>query len=83
MQFHPLLRDQEDRIFLIHVHVDSSEVRAAMLVVDGFVQDGWVQLSERPQLGGNLYEVQLPAEVIQQSERYKGYDLVLPLRRPA
>lgn len=87
MHFHPLLQDGNGRVFLIHCDIEVTTLNAALLVVDGYVDDEWLQISERPNdhLPGTgfTYLVQLPAEVVGQSERYKGYDVVLPLKRVA
>ena len=87
MQFHPLLQDPAGRVFLIHCTVEVAALHAALLVVDGFIGDEWLQLGDarpphQPQ-PAPLYLVQLPAEVVGQPERYKGYDCVLPLKRIA
>ena len=82
MQFHSLLRNADDRVFLIHATVVDHQLRAGLLVVDGFVDDGWLQMSDAQNLSGMIYEVQLPQEVLQQPQRYKGYDVILPIRRP-
>lgn len=79
-QFFPVLRDFNERVFLIHAHLSGNQLSAALLVVDGFVEDGWLTLSDVPSLAGLRLEVQLPAEVIGQVERYKGYDVVLPVK---
>jgi hypothetical protein len=83
MQFHPLLRNADDRVFLIHAEVHGGQLQAGLMVVDGFVDDGWIAVSDVQCLEGLIYEVQLPPEVLQQPRRYKGYDVVLPLRHPA
>lgn len=79
-QFHPLLRDLDDRIFLIHVDIEGQELAAALLVVDGHVPDGWVTVSDLPGLNGQRYAVQLPAEVTGQCNRCKAYDVLLPAK---
>jgi hypothetical protein len=81
MAFHPLLRDRNDQVFLIHANTDGTRLEAAILVVDGFVADGWLEVSADHSLSSEIYGIQLPAEVIGQPERYKGYDVVLPLKR--
>lgn len=82
MQFHQLLRNADERVFLIHVAITNGLVNAGLLVVDGYIDEGWVRLSAGQELEETIYEVQLPQEVLQQSHRYKVYDVVLPLRRP-
>lgn len=82
MQFHPLLRNADERVFLIHVTITNGLVNAGLLVVDGYVDDGWLRLSAGEGLEEVVYNVQLPQEVLQQSQRYKVYDVVLPFRRP-
>jgi hypothetical protein len=85
MHFHPLLQDAKGRVFLIHCNAESNSLTASLLVVDGFVDDEWLQINEtqNPHLPcqGVSYLVQLPTEVVGQPERYKGYDVVLPLKR--
>ena len=83
MQFHPLLRNADDRVFLIHAEIIDGQMHAGLLVVDGHIGDGWIAVSDVSCLGGMVYEVQLPQEVLQQFQRYKGYAVVLPLRHPA
>lgn len=83
MSFIPLLRNADDRVFLIHDTIEGNQLHAGLLVVDGYVTDDWIAVSEQPALGGITYEVQLPQEVLQQSQRYKGYAVVCPIRRPA
>jgi hypothetical protein len=87
MQFHPLLQDPTGRVFLIHCNVEVAAVHTALLVVDGFIDDEWLQVTDgmahQPHLLGMSYLVQLPAEVVGQPERYKGYDCVLPLKKLA
>lgn len=81
--FHPLLQDQRAQVFLIHCEAEPGELRAALLVVDGFVSDDWIRITEPSGSDGVAYLVQLPSEVMAQSERYKGYDVVLPSKRIA
>jgi len=87
MQFHPLLQDPTGRVFLIHCNVEVAAAHVALLVVDGSIEDEWLQvadgMAQRLHLPAASYLVQLPAEVVGQSERYKGYDCVLPLKRIA
>ena len=80
MQFHALLQDDRSQVFLIHCTAESAELQVALLVVDGFIGDGWLTVKD-PTMDGVAYLVQLPTEVIAQPERYKGYDCVLPLKR--
>lgn len=80
MAFHRLLQDAEGRVFLIHCTTDQGALQTALLVVDGFITDDWITVNEP---GGPSYRVQLPAEVIAQPERYKGYACTLPLQRIA
>lgn len=79
-QFHPILRDAEERIFLIHVTIEAQELTAALLVVDGYTPDGWVTVSDLPGLSGQQIAIQLPAEVTGQCDRCKAYDVVLPAK---
>jgi hypothetical protein len=79
-QFFPVLRDFSERVFLVHAHLSGNQLSAALLVVDGFIEDGWITVSDTPSLAGLRFDVQLPAEVIGQAERYKGYDVVLPVK---
>ena len=83
MPFFPLLRNVDDRVFLIHATIEDQQLHAGLLVVDGYVEDGWIAVSEKPGLTSPAYEVQLPQEVLQQTERYKGYAVVCPIRQPA
>lgn len=80
MHFHALLQDDRSQVFLIHCMAEVAELQVALLVVDGFVGDGWLIVRD-PTIDAVAYLVQLPTEVIAQSERYKGYDCVLPLKR--
>lgn len=80
MHFYPLLRNADDRVFLIHAELRPGQLHAGLLVVDGYINDGWLAISDEQSLAGLVVEVQLPQEVIQQSQRYKGYAVVLPLR---
>lgn len=80
MHFYPLLRNADDRVFLIHAELRSGQLRAGLLVVDGYINDGWIAISDQQSLSGAILEVQLPPEVLQQSQRYKGYAVVLPMR---
>lgn len=81
MAFYPLLRDRNDQVFLIHANTDGTRLDAAILVVDGFVNDGWLHLSPDNSQNSEVFAVKLPAEVIGQPERYKGYDVALPFKR--
>lgn len=83
MHFYPLLRNADDRVFLIHAELTAGQLRAGLLVADGYIDDGWIPVSDEQSLSGVVVEVQLPQEVIQQSQRYKGYAVVLPVRHPA
>lgn len=79
-QFFPLLRDFSDRIFLIHAHRRDGQVTAALLVVDGCVDDDWITVSDEPLLEGERLEIRLPAEIQGQYQRHKAYDVVLPIK---
>ena len=77
MPFHPLLRDLYDRVFLVHCEVTHGQIKAGLLVTDGTVTDFWIPMGERQGLEGTCYMVKLPAEVLNQPERFKGYDVIL------
>lgn len=79
-QFYPLLRDFNDRVFLIHAHYRESQITAALLVVDGCVDDGWITVSDRTLLEGEQIEIRLPVEIQGQYQRHKAYDVVLPVK---
>ena len=80
MHFHPILRDATESLFLFHVEGDDKTLKAAILVANPYMNDTWVAMSPNPGLEGPVFEVQMPAEIIGQPERYKGYDLNLPYR---
>lgn len=80
MAFYPMLRDCDDTVFLLHVETEGKRLNAAILVADPYMNRSFVLMSANPGLQGTVLEVQMPAEIIGQPERYKGYDLNLPFR---
>lgn len=80
MTFYPVLRDAADRAFLFHVEAEGQSLKAAMLVAEPYMNSAWLAMSPEPGLGAEVLDVQMPAEIIGQPERYKGYDLNLPYR---
>ena len=78
--FYPLLRDFNDRVFLIHAHRQDNQLSAALLVVDGCIDDDWITVSDQSLLEGERIDVRLPVEIQGQYQRHKAYDVVLPLK---
>lgn len=81
MTFYPVLRDCDDTVFLLHVETDGKRLNAAVLIADPYMNNPWLRMSTHPALQGTVLEVQMPAEIVGQPERYKGYDLNLPFRQ--